>query len=710
MLPNIKRVVLPDLNLPTKWQTVIFRNYGYVSTDKIAKTIECSEETVKVEAEKLGLANIDFDEQWEKSGYITIIRNNWFLLPYEQLTTLLGFSETKLDFVLKEEDFLSVKLGEVKPECEKVAYAPLDEQAEKETRAIGDKVRSLLQKPTARPFAFFDETELTSGEITMQKGDESVRIVHGFLTPCGDPFAQNSEDYLPDTLLQKYQLQGINGLWMHGLLSALSPYPFKPSLSEGYQERREKLKNLIARCKKYGIKVWLYFCEPRFLPIDDTKEFSHLLGHKNSDGNLAFCMEQEEVREYLYTAVKDLVGDLQELGGIITITMSEYMTHCHSTHLKCNCPRCSKNPPQQSAASVNNTIMRAIRDSGAKTELIANLWGWSEFMGWTDEMTLEGIDYLDKDVSVLSVSEYGLPLEKGGVKSTLVDYSISNPGPSEITIKSLSHAREKGHKVYAKMQVSNSWEASCAPYMPVFDLVKEHLDNLAKIGVNNYMLSWTLGGYPSPALNLVAAYGENFDLREWYRSYYGEAAEIVANAVKKCCDGFREYPFAIDPLYFSPKTLGPANLWSLNAEEKESSMVCYAFDDYQKWMNPYPYEVYVSQFEKLLKGWKEGLDILKTAPSSPRVDELLRCSEAIYIHFKTDLLQSKFSYLKRDKEKNKGELKTLCEEEKKNAETLLGLVYVDAKIGYEASNHYFYNTRNLIEKILQMERFIQELS
>ena len=75
-----------------------------------------------------------------------------------------------------------------------------------------------------------------------------------------------------------------------------------------------------------------------------------------------------------------------------------------------------------------------------------------------------------------------------------------------------------------------------------------------------------------------------------------------------------------------------------------------------------------------------------------------------------NLLQTKFSYLKCDKQKNRAELKTLCEEEKKNAESLLDLVNADAKIGYEASNHYFYNARNLIEKILQMERFIQEFS
>ena len=40
--------------------------------------------------------------------------------------------------------------------------------------------------------------------------------------------------------------------------------------------------------------------------------------------------------------------------------------------------------------------------------------------------------------------------------------------------------------------------------------------------------------------------------------------------------------------------------------------------------------------------------------------------------------------------------------ERENAELLLTLMRSDAKIGYEASNHYFYTERNLLEKIARM--------
>ena len=113
------------------------------------------------------------------------------------------------------------------------------------------------------------------------------------------------------------------------------------------------------------------------------------------------------------------------------------------------------------------------------------------------------------------------------------------------------------------------------------------------------------------------------------------------------CQGFKEYPFSIQSLYFAPKTLGPANLWSLTAEEKNSTMVCFSFDDYETWISPYPYEVYTSQFERWLSLWEKGLQAL-AGVEGEKAKEVLLCAEVAYIHFKSDLLQTKFSHLKRE--------------------------------------------------------------
>ena len=152
-LPEVKKVKLQTLTLPTAWQTVIFRNYGYVQVERIAKTIGCDAEIVRAEAKRLGLPDDDFTAEFEKSGYLTIIRNNWHLLPYPQLLTLLNFTEEKLAYVLEKDDFLGVKLGNFKPDCPPVSYAPLTAEEMEKTAFIATMPAS-FQENEGRSFNF----------------------------------------------------------------------------------------------------------------------------------------------------------------------------------------------------------------------------------------------------------------------------------------------------------------------------------------------------------------------------------------------------------------------------------------------------------------------------------------------------------------------------------------------------------------------------
>ncbi len=708
MLPEvIKKHKTPDRQFPCLWQTVIFRNYGLVSTDKLAKTLGCDEQTVVSEAERLGIGSVVYDKNWEDAGYQTMIRHNWYLLNYEQMMTLLGISEATLDYILKEEDFFYVKLGFTKPECEEIKYSPLTDEQKAETEKIAKTVKKYLVEPDVKPFDFFaTDSALKEVKTVAIDQNEGLRLVHGYLSPCGDAFMVDCDTYLSDDMLKAYQAQGINALWMHGVLSALSYYPFKPSLCEGYEKRRAEIKRVIAKLNKYGIKLYLYFNEPRSLAqADFVGKYADFMG-STEDQNGALCFSRPEVREYLYTAMKDLLTDLGDLGGIMTITMSENLTHCKSRTHNASvgmCPVCKDIPGWKFASDVNNIIMKAIKDSGAPTKLLANLWSWSYLMGFTEDDLQKGIENLDEDIGVLCVSEFDLEFKKGGVPIRLIDYSISNPGPSEFTKLGFSIARDCGHKVYAKIQASNSWECSAVPYIPAFDLVKQHLENLAEVGVTDYMLSWTLGGYPSPTLGLVAAHKTGKSLDEWYDEYYGETAKLVHEGVKKICEGFVSYPFSIASLYNSPKTLGPANLWSKEREYNTSTMTCFGFDDYESWIEPFPYETYVALYKALLEKWAEGIEILQSAPQTAKVKELVRMAETAYVHFESDYLQTRYSYLKRNWNENEAELREIIGTARKGTEKLISLMHEDARIGFEAANHYFYTDRNLIEKILNLD-------
>lgn len=694
-LPIVKEVKLPSLTLPTAWQTVIFRNYGYVRTACIARVLGCDTKTVCNEAHRLGLSDTDYCEEFKKRGYITIIRNNWYLLPYAQLLELLDLSEEELAFVLKNDDFLDVKLGGFKPLCKEVRYTPLTEEQCSLSAAISQTVCAYSKADAIAPFDFFanEDLPMTCAHAT------GKRIVHGYLSPCGDAFLTDCTDTLPDTLLEKYQRVGVNGIWLHATLATLSPYPFAPALSRDYELRRKNLNKIIKRCAGYGISLYLYLNEPRALPVDALPCYEPLIGWKK---RRTLCLAHREVRDYLYGAVRDLCAAAKDLGGIFTITMSENPTHC-SYSKRTECPTCATIPPEQNAAEVNNIIHRAMRDGGCKGELIANLWGWSPFLGWSDAQIRHGIGLLDKEIGVMCTSEYDLDIQKGGIRGKVIDYSISNPGPSAITKGIFSDARSLGHTLYAKIQASNSWECSAVPYIPVFDLVYEHLRNLDALDVKDHFLTWTLGGYPSPSIEIAARYDKHFDLDAWYLERFGAQAEAVHRAIRLLCDAFREYPFSLNALYNAPKNLGPANLWDTEPEEKRSTMVCYSFDDFENWTLPYPYEIYVSQLKRLLSKWEQGLAALTALPGSAFLNEIIRYATVCLCHFKADLLQTEFAYYKRNKDRN-GMRKCVITE-RENAVLLLDAMQDDAKIGYEASNHYAYTERNLIEKILRMDAF-----
>ena len=75
----------------------------------------------------------------------------------------------------------------------------------------------------------------------------------------------------------------------------------------------------------------------------------------------------------------------------------------------------------------------------------------------------------------------------------------------------------------------------------------------------------------------------------------------------------------------------------------------------------------------------------------------------------SDYLHTKFSYYKREWKKYQKELLEILDEEEEICKRLLVLTEREPSIGYEASNHYFYNDRNILEKLLQVDELKEEL-
>ena len=132
-LPKAGKAPVALLHFPTKHQAFIFRAYEYVPPAMIAEILGTTEENVNQVASDMGLAEPCTGRIWLEKGYITIIRRLWHILPYGQLLTLLGMKEEELAVILREEDFLDIKLDE-KPVCEPVFWRELTEEEAFETR------------------------------------------------------------------------------------------------------------------------------------------------------------------------------------------------------------------------------------------------------------------------------------------------------------------------------------------------------------------------------------------------------------------------------------------------------------------------------------------------------------------------------------------------------------------------------------------------
>ena len=684
-LPTEKNRAIDLLHFPTRHQAFIFRAYEYVPIEKIARILRTTVDTVRKAAEDMGLPDYAPGNIWLRRGYITIIRRMWHILPYEQLLELLEVDEQTLARMMREEDFLDVKLSN-KPHCDRVTWRELTHEEALKTREI-KKIMDTLDFSGRPPFAF----DYTTPQLQFE-GEErfSTRMIYAFSGLYQHAFDVDSEEFLPDEQLKAYQAFGINGIWTQGILSRLAPFPFDPNVSEGYEKRLEKMRAMTERLARYGIKLYLYLNEPRSMPLAFFEGYPELRGHQRG-GDASLCTSTREVREYLMNAVESICRAVPLIGGFFTITRSENLTNCYShsgTSLSskpCTCPRCKDRSVGEVIAQVIGCFLEGARRVSSDIRVFAWSWGWGED-------TEDIITRLPQDIVLLSQSELHMPVEFGGIQSRVVDYSMSIVGPGEQAKNEWRLAKERGLEVGAKVQINTTWEASTVPAVPVSPSIEAHMRGLRSEGVKHLLLSWTLGGYPSH--NIAAA-----------AKYFYEKSNILDEnnaqheAEKQFAKAFGEFPFHVRALYFGPQNAGPSNLLFETPTGYGATMTCFAYDDIESWRAIYPVDVMESQLSKLCAEWAKGLSML------PDEDcEVAVMAHGAYCLFKSSLNQLRF-ILARDEERF-SDAAIVAENELEISKKMLGLMNKNAAIGYEAANHYYFSKGQIIEKIVNCEYVI----
>ncbi len=833
-------------HFPTRWQAVLWRNWGMVPLKHLETVLKTDAGTLLDAAEKLGLPPLSsVSPIWLERGYTTVIRKNWHLLPYQQLLQLLGWDAEQLAFTLKEDDFLWHKLGDLKPKSDLVFYAPLTpEQAEHTAEikkylkkyfpgenqlpgpgfdfltrfqkpqtterskpalktaddeiiidnswniflppAAGNHLKFYLTRwlsrldsvfglrlnqkeadsklitltvkpqkssqPESHSIAVFadrvtieavDEVgimrALTWLETEMERRNAPIlpkgnvvrqtrfvwRCVYPYHLLYGDPLSDPAFTPPPEGLLEEYAKLGINGIWLQAVLYKLAPIPGAPEFSAGFKERLAKLRVLTEKAANYGIGVYLYLNEPRNMPLAFFDKFPDWRGELHMNGLWAgMCTSNPAVREHLRASVTSVFTEVPGLAGAFLITMSENLSNCYSKCMfpppgrKPDCPLCGKREPEDVVGEVNRTIAESIFAVNPQARVLAWTWGWRALE--REKM----MPLLAPGTTLMCNSEEAMPIEIGGVKLTVSDYTISNPGPGELSMRTWELADKQGLLTAAKVQLNNSWECPAIPFLPASYLVREHLDNLTRQPVTGLLLSWTLGGYPSFNLLLASQYywhdpakpftGDRLDCL--IDKEFGPAAPEMNQAIACFSTAFREFPFQLRVLYVGPQNPGPANLLYEKPSGYRPTMVGFPYDALEVWRGDYPAAVFEEQFKKLSVKWREGLPLLEKAKakapphSLPLLLNIERMAWSTWLHFRSSYLQT--AYIReRDKllasdadpESSLQKIRAILQEEISLARRLAEIAAEDGTIGFEATNQYAYTLQDLWEKVLNCE-------
>lgn len=733
-------VPLSAAHFPNRVCEFVWRNWNLVGPAQQAKVLGASAEEIAALAEAMGLPPAaPIPPEVRTRGYITVIRRNWHLLPYEQLLELLEMTPERLDFALREDDFLWIKLGSLKPKCAPLRYSPPDAAALRraaEIRRVVEKdFGEELRRPAEPRFDFVRQLSYPLPAFSPTLPDAnlpvSLRLIYSYLAVYGDPLADPRLDPYPDGFLQRLSSAGVNGVWLHAVLRDLAPGgTIFPEFGDGHAQRLENLRHLVKRAKRHGVGVYLYLNEPRSMPHAFFLKRPELAGVRE-DTLTALCTSQPAVRQWMADALAYVFREVPGLSGVYAITASENLTSCASHGRWQSCGRCKARSDADIIAEVVGAIEEGVHRVSPTANVIVSDWGWR---GHGDAREI--IARLPKSVWLMSVSEWALPIERGGIKTTVGEYSISAVGPGPRALRHWSAASQAGIKTAAEIQFNNTCELASLPYLPVMDLVAEHIHRLAPQKPSGMLIGWTMGGYPSPnfalaqRLNRTPAPEVDVALTALAQERFGpEGAPHARRAWTLLSEAFRQYPFHVSVAYTSPVQLGAANPMYPVKTGYKATMWGIPYDDLSGWRGPYPADVFAAQFEKMADGWEPGLAELQAAVAKTPPDRRgetqadVRYARAAALTFRSVANQARFVLARdalagasgalppTDRRRRVAEVRRLLESEIDLARQMYALACADSRIGFEPSCQYFYLPLDLVEKVVNcrwlLERYTE---
>ncbi len=546
----------------------------------------------------------------------------------------------------------------------------------------------------------------------------------------------DDNDYYPDEYLNHLTHCGINGIWVAGLFRTLISSDVLPELGPA-EHRLEKLKALVTKTARYGIKVYFLCIEPRSVTPDHPVFKAHPEIQGATIGNdCSLCTSTPLVQEYIRQSTCELFREVPQLGGIINLFNGERLTNCWlDENFAATCNRCSTRAQVDVLAEDLECFVRGIEQAGSD----ASLYAWPYWIDTTDSLKLRDCGVLldlirqsHPKIVWLGNFEHGGKKEICNKQITIDEYSLSYAGPCDAFNQIAQAANISRHRVCSKLQIGTSYELSSMPYLPIPGRVFDKIQTMKLLNVTGTMLSWIPGGFPSVMLKAVGEAticGESLSkqefLHELARIYTsGENAQNLVNAWEKFELAIDEYPFTNRFLYFSPITRAPAYPLLLTHEKSRALPYNWGLDkdrnpqpfeeDLAGWFGPFSCDEIVQQLQKMVLYWQDGLvfltQVAQDDQATKSLQEMLNVSQVLWGQLKSTLNVIRFLHTRRllfselhaETDNKINLLRSILTDELANVEGYLPNVEKDPAIGFQSEIMGYSFTPETIKKKIEL--------
>ena len=578
------------------------------------------------------------------------------------------------------------------------------------------------------------EGELTKNEgpvlnygDTTRRSYVKTRITRGFFSPTnrapkfGDELLDDIE-YYPDEYLNRLAHSNTNGLWIYTSFRALVKTDYFDDDVEKINKRINKLARVVAKCKKYGVGVYVFAIEPMGLLDQEHLIHPEFAGAQKRFQYHPNCLRSEPCANYVAEATEKLFRAIPDLAGYIDITAGERPTNCASGGNYRTCPRCRNYSRGENLAFACDKIKEGIRRAGTGAKFIS----WTYGHRYWDYNDIEDyIKNLPGDITVMQNFEDRGYNEQLGKPRVAYDYWLSYPGPSTLFDRSAEMTKKYGRELYAKMQVVTSHEIATVPYIPAPGLVFRKYKGARELGVRGVMECWYFGNYPSVMSRASGelSFREDMTSKEEFlldfaaRVYGKTMAPRIAAAWAEFEEGYFHYPTNIMFSYYGPMHDGV--VWELSLIPKNNPLS-------RSWQlidkpngdrigechyRGHTLEELIALNEIMAEHWLRGMELLPG--EAGEVLTVAECIEKLIDSSKNIL---NFYRLRGDLGRERGDgadilsqMRQLVLKEKANSERMIELCENDPRLGYhsEAEGFKFF-PKKLRSRIASLEKLLNE--